>query len=349
MNSSNLKIANIMLGRGLGGIEQAFLDYNEALLQSGYRTVPIISRGASIEPQLRDSGLGYLTLRQWGWWDIPAARRLFRILQKEEIAAVIAHGNRALSLVSLGTKALPVISVVQNYNVARVGKAHAVVVTTADLKNFVTNRQGMADNLYIIPNVTRVTKPPPAAAITHDPPIVGTMGRMVEKKGFGILCDALATLKSQGVSFNAVIAGDGAGRPRLKRQIRSLGLDDNVRLTGWVDGKAAKDAFWTSIDIFCLPSLHEPFGIVLLEAWAAGKPVITTDTEGPCAIAADNVDAIIVPRNNPDAMAQSVRLLLQHPEKAHALAINGYQKVRANYTVRALASGLNVVLGKVLS
>jgi glycosyltransferase involved in cell wall biosynthesis len=348
MSACNANIANVMLGRGRGGIEQAFLDYNEALTLAGYQPVAVISTGAGIETQVRESGAEYITLSQWGWWDVLAARRLRRIFDTQKIDAVVTHGNRALSLAMPASGARPVIAAVHNYNVKRVGNPAAVIATTEHLARFIAGRLRHAENVTVVPNIARVTRPAPLARPFHDPPVIGAMGRLVEKKGFEVLCAALADLKSRGVVFKAVIAGDGDGRNRLERTLRSLGLRDDVALLGWIED-SAKGAFWSGIDIFCLPSLHEPFGIVLLEAWAAGKAVITTDSEGPAAFVADGTDAMVVPRNDSHALAQSMRFLLEHPERAHALALNGYDKVAADFTVAALAQDLNSVLTKVLS
>jgi glycosyltransferase involved in cell wall biosynthesis len=348
MSARKANIANVMLGRGRGGIEQAFLDYNEALALSGHRPVAMISPDAAVEASVRESGTRYVTLRQWGWWDVLAAWRLRRIFDAEKVDAVITHGNRALSLARLASGTTPVIAAVHNYSIKRLGNPAAVIATTEHLAKIITDRLGQSEKVTVVPNIARVTRAAPVARPFHDPPVIGAMGRMVEKKGFDVLCAALAELKSRGVAFRAVIAGDGEERHRLERAIRTLGLGDDVTLPGWIGG-ADKEAFWSGIDIFCLPSLHEPFGIVLLEAWAAGKAVISTDSEGPAALIAEGADAIVVPRNDPRALARAIGFLLEHTDRAHALAVNGYNKVVARHSVAALAQGLTSVLANVLS
>src|SRR5262245_5517007 len=110
----------------------------------------------------------------------------------------------------------------------------------------------------------------------RQPPVIGAMGRLVSKKGMADLIEALAILRDQ-FFFFAVIAGVGPERPALESLVRSYELGDRVTFAGWVD--SAK--FLREIDIFVLPSRDEPFGIVTLEAWAAGLPVIATTCEGP--------------------------------------------------------------------
>ena len=112
------------------------------------------------------------------------------------------------------------------------------------------------------------------------------MGRFVAKKGFDVFIAALGRLRSQGVPFRAVLAGDGPERGGARtargrtRPCRSIGLP------GWVDDKRT---FFAGVDVFCLPSHHEPFGIVLIEAMAQAMPIVSTDSEGPSEILHDGV------------------------------------------------------------
>jgi glycosyltransferase involved in cell wall biosynthesis len=347
MNAAATRIANVMLGRGKNGIKQAFLDYNEALALAGLEPVPIITRAAAVEAELRQSGRAFHVVRQWGAWDPFTPRTLSRIFRAERVNAVIAHGNRALSLGRRGVgSAVPLVAVAHNYRTRHCNLADAVIAVAPDLRDHLARHFRQPQRIFLVPNTVRVTEPPPAPTRHHDPPVIGAMGRMIGRKGFEVFCAALAALKASATPFRAVIAGEGEDRAALERTIRTLGLDRDVSLPGWIHDKAA---FWRMIDIFCLPSLHEPFGIVLLEAWAAGKPVISTDAEGPDAIAEHGRDALIVPRNDPQALAQSIRLLLADAGKAHALAMAGYEKARTLYTREAAAAALKGAIAKLLA
>jgi glycosyltransferase involved in cell wall biosynthesis len=346
MNNTATRIANVMLGRGKNGIKQAFLDYNEALAMAGFEAVPIISRAAAVETELGQSGRDYHAIRQWGTWDVVAGRALSHIFRRERVAAVIAHGNRALSLCrqALG-QAAPLIAVAHNYRTGRCNLADAVIAVAPDLRDHLARHFKDPERIFLVPNTVRSIEARPAATRYRTPPMIGTMGRMVGKKGFRVFCVAMAELKSSGIPFQAVIAGDGEDRMAIEHTIHALGLDREVSLPGWIHDKGA---FWPAIDIFCIPSLHEPFGLVLLEAWAAGKPVISTDAEGPRSIAEHNRDALIIPTNDAQALAQSVQLLLANPAKAHDLAMAGYQKARTRYARETAAAALKTAMSKLV-
>src|SRR5262249_15023020 len=155
--------------------------------------------------------------------------------------------------------------------------------------------------------------------------IIGTRGRFVAKKGFDVFITALARLRQSGVGFHAILAGDGPERGALERLAAELGLSDVLRFPGWVTDKAA---FFSGIDVFCLPSLHEPFGIVLIEAMAHARPIVAADSEGPMEILRDGDDAIIVPRGDPDRLAKALATLSADSDRAARLAAHAYQHVR---------------------
>ena len=243
-----------------------------------------------------------------GAWDPFAVTRLRELLWTLRPNASIAHGNRAVTLLGkaglggggsggTGGRRKPLIGVLQNYKMHCAGLT-AACHPTQDLKRY-ARTQGVADDdLYHVPDMVRVPAMPPRRE-WHTPPVIGAMGRFVAKKGFEMFIAALTRLAAQGVAFRAVLAGDGDEAAALRRLAAESGLADLLSFPGWADDK---QAFFDGIDLFCLPSHHEPFGIVLLEAMAQALPVVTTASEGPSEIVHDGVD-LLVPTGAPDTLA----------------------------------------------
>ena len=158
--------------------------------------------------------------------------------------------------------------------------------------------------------------------------VIGAMGRLVAKKGFAGWLESLAMLRDNGVNFSAILGGDGEEKQALIAQINHLGLHSVVRYIGWVDDR---DSFFRQIDIFVCPSSHEPFGIVLLEAMARSIPLITTAAEGPREIIVNGEDGLVIPINNPKALADAQRQMLADPNLRSNCAQRAYNKLCTNY------------------
>jgi glycosyltransferase involved in cell wall biosynthesis len=337
-----LRVVNAMLGRGLGGLEQTLLDYGDALTLAGHEVHAVIHPDAAIRGALEARGATWHPLPHLGAWDPFAVGRLRELLRRLRPDASFAHGNRAVGLLSRAG-AGPLIGVLQNYKM-HCGGLTAACHPTQDLKRYARG-QGVADeDLYHIPNMVRVPAVPPRRGM-HAPPVIGAMGRLVAKKGFDVFISALGRLAAQGTAFRAVLAGDGEDVAALRRLAAESGLVQVLSFPGWVDDK---QTFFDGIDMFCLPSHHEPFGIVLLEAMAQALPVVTTASEGPSEIVRDGVDAIIVATADPDALADGLRLLLADQDRAARLGASAYRLVRDSYDLPQVAGRLDQALRRIV-
>lgn len=356
-----MRIVNVMLSRHAGGIEQVLADYCRAQAMYGHEPVAVTHPEAWINDALIHAGVPVYPLRNGGAWDVLAARRLRGILNTLRPDAVIAHANRALTLSSralhpkraLIRKAvprMPLIAVANNYSTRLFSRADAAFAPTRDLVEDVKKRGVHHALAFHVPNM--IALPEASSASAHDmpaprrsPPVIGSMGRFVAKKGFDVYLRALALLKARGIEFTALLGGAGAEEARLKQLAESLGLQGTVRFCGWVEDR---QAFYESIDIFCLPSLHEPFGIVLLEAFAHCVPVVATDTEGPADIITPGREALIVPRGDAEALANGLAALLADEALCAGMVANARVELRAHYTHEAVGARMHAALAAIM-
>jgi glycosyltransferase involved in cell wall biosynthesis len=111
------------------------------------------------------------------------------------------------------------------------------------------------------------------------------------------------------------IAGEGPDREKLVAQAARLGISDRVRFLGW---REDKDALLATADICVVPSRYESFGAVLIEAWAAGKPLVAAAAQGPRAYVEDEKNGMLVPMNDADALAGAIgRVIADKDLRAH--------------------------------
>lgn len=340
-----MKIANIMFGRELGGIEQAFLDYNDALKLAGHDVLAITHPLAQINPQITGD-VTYRSLNNLGKWDFTSAYKLKKILKDFQPDATITHGNRALSLTHKAQKHAGLhIGVTHNYKLKQFHKLDLIFATTKDLRRTVAETGVALTHIVRIPNMinlpknlaNRMEKSPSA------PIVIGTMGRMVAKKGFDHLIDAAAKLNVMTrLPFKILIGGEGEEKSTLQRLIKKHKLQDKVELIGWVDNKAD---FFAKCDIFCLPSLHEPFGIVLLEAMSYGTPIVAYESEGPHEIFTEHPDAgLLVPVGNVGALAESLSRVLANPMQRKFLTKQSRIAVEEEFSIPVVSRKIDATL-----
>ncbi|MFA5120323.1 glycosyltransferase [Zavarzinia sp.] len=341
-----MHILNVMLGKGAGGVEQAAIDYHRALTGQGHRVTNVTRPGAWVDSRLDALGAERLSLPHLGEWDPLARYRLRRIMRTLAPDAVIAHSNRALGLCTLASRRRwPVVAVTHNYSIRRVVRADAAMCITRDLCARVIALGLPEARVFHIPNMVEVDVPVNGPE-AHHPPVIGSMGRFVAKKGFDVMIDALALLRRRGTDFRAVLGGSGEGEAELRARAVAAGLGDSLAFAGWIDDR---DRFFAGIDLFCLPSHHEPFGIVAIEAFAHGVALVSTASEGPREII-DGENGILVPLNDAPALAEALAALLANDARRAEVAAAGRRAAVETYSIaaggRRLSAALSALLGR---
>jgi len=151
---------------------------------------------------------------------------------------------------------------------------------------------------------------------------------LVHRKGIDVLLDALARLADDGLRPALWIAGQGPARPALEKQARELGLDHQVRFLGERSDIADLLA---ACDVFILPSRHEGLGVAALEAMAAARPVVATRVGGLAEAVVDERTGLLVPPDDPGALADALARLLHDPALRERLAAEGPARVAEGF------------------
>lgn len=325
-----MKVLNVMLGRDLGGIQQSFLDYNHALNLIGCYVVNVVSLNSKISPQVTGRKHRLLNL---GPLDPISPLQIKCIIASEKPDIIVAHGNRAIKFCT--SAHIPLIGVAHNYNIKWLSKCDYVFATTNHLQNYLLEQGFDPKKVMILPNMISLKNVGGNSSSLPDskPMVIGAMGRFVKKKGFDTFLIALSLLKSRGVQFKAVIGGEGEEEEHLKQLSAKLKLDDCVTFLGWV---ANKEEFFDQIDIFCLPSTHEPFGIILLEAMARHKPSISTRSEGPSEIIEDGKTGLLC-NITPADLSDKLMQLLQNPQLIQELSYNAFLDIKKRYSIEVIS------------
>lgn len=153
--------------------------------------------------------------------------------------------------------------------------------------------------------------------------VVGAMGRIVRKKGFKYLIEAVKNIKN----IELKIAGDGPLLNSLKEQAKGY---KNIKFLGWIENK---NIFFKNIDIFCCPSIKEPFGLVILEAMLNSIPVISTKCKGPIDIIDNMKNGILVNVGNSVELESGIKLLQNNKFLRKNISKNAFDTLKKKYSI----------------
>lgn len=166
--------------------------------------------------------------------------------------------------------------------------------------------------------------------------LVFFLGRLVHEKGVHVLLDAVPRVLQRHRGTRFVIAGEGPLRGELEARAHGLGIASHVTFFGYADDDD-RDRFLRSSQAAVFPSLYEPFGIVALEAMAAGTPVVVGRTGGFAEIVADGRNGLHAEPGDAVSLADRVVSLLEDTDQAEKLRQEALRDVRERYTWTSIA------------
>lgn len=228
----------------------------------------------------------------------------------------------------------------------KVGRAAFTAVISEYNRRFLEGRGCLAERIHLVHcglDVSRYEFRP--ARPENSPPLVFSVGRFVEKKGFHILIRALALLQQQQISFRCVIAGTGPLFGPIQAQSESLGLAGCLEMPGGMPQERVKAMFDTA-DVFVLPCVVAESGdqdgipVALMEAMALGVPVVSTGVSGIPELIADGENGLLAGAGDPAALAQAIRQIMQDSALGQRLAKQARATIEEHFNVETIATNL---------
>lgn len=163
--------------------------------------------------------------------------------------------------------------------------------------------------------------------------VIGVAARLTEGKGISYLLQAMITLTIEFPGISLVIAGTGEYEEELKRQAKELEVADS---TFFIGPRSDMPEILKVLDLFVLPSLHEGLPMVLLEAMAAGCPVVSTDVGGIFMAITNGENGSLVDSENSQALAMEISKVLKDKELRECYIRKGYERFRAEFSAETM-------------
>lgn len=176
-----------------------------------------------------------------------------------------------------------------------------------------------------------------------------SVGRLSEQKGQLLLVEALGQLRRQGLRVELDFVGDGELRSQLERAIAEQGLSDSVKITGWADGETVRHIL-DACSAFVLPSFAEGLPVVIMEAMARGRPVLSTYVAGIPELVQPGQNGWLVAAGSADELANAVREVVTTPLEVLAeMGRNGRARVAAQHDIRRIGRRLATLMRSIQS
>ena len=324
------------------------------LNRAGHCSVVAADPDGSLYRRLTTAGLSVCTLRVRNHYDLLAGLRLRRQVIAGRYDIVHFHTARAHALSpwlhQSGVKRIVTRRMdypVKNGYATRllyIQSVDAVVAISAGVRTALLAAEVPAAHIRLIPSGVDTTRFTPnsnaRAQVRHaygfgnHETVVLSVGALAERKGHRTLLQAAQLLKVQGIKLRYLVCGEGALRAALPDEARALGLETDVRFAGFCPEISH---YLSAADLFVHVPLWEGLGVAVIEALAAGLPVVASRVGGIPDLIKDHTTGLLVPPQDPPALAAALSRLVQAPSWASRLGQAGQAQARAQFDVTVMA------------
>ena len=338
-----MRVLQAIAGGEYGGAENFFVSQTLALHRAGLEQRVVMRRNRARAATLRAGGLDPLEVRFGGPLDLATPLRLKREVARFRPDVVVTWMSRASHVFPRG-EFVQAGRLGGYYKLKYFRKCHHLLAITPDLMDYVIRQGWPRERVHYMPKFVDLEAAPPTDRAEFDTPssapLVVAVGRLHVVKALDVLITALAEVKGAFLW----LAGEGPERTALKRLADELGVRERVRFLGWRTDLAA---LYGAADICVFPSRYEGFGQIVLEAWAAGVPLIAAAAAGPAGLITPEEDGLLVAVDDAGALAAAMRRLIADAGLRARLVEGGRAKWQADFTEAVAVRHWREALAKV--
>ncbi|MFN2567931.1 MAG: glycosyltransferase [Gemmatimonadaceae bacterium] len=370
-----VRVAYCIDNLGVGGTELNAVRTVERLDRSRFDvSVVCLRESGPLATRYAAAGVPVLPFPITKLYGVRAARegiRLARLLAASGVQIVHSHDiyNNVFATVCARAAGTPVViasrrwwrsAIARRYRIANAlafRLAHCVVANSPAVASSLQTEDGVRpDRIAVVTNFVDDAAFAPLSTerrtamlyelgVPDGAVVVGVVANLLPVKDQGTLLRAAARLAPRWPQLHVVLVGDGECRAALEARARTLGLESRVRFAG---RRPNEPNLHHLFDISVLCSTSEGFPNSIIEAMAAGRPVVATDVGGIPDAVSDGETGLLVPPSNADRLAAAIEVLLLDPERRRALGSAGRDRARAQYHAGAVIGSLEALYDRLL-
>ncbi len=340
-----MKILNAIHAQNIGGVDQVFRDYYEVLSAQGHEVALLISNNG------RDDYSAKKIFKLRNLSQVFDFLHLLWIVNSFKPDLILCHSNRIMKWMRILKFFSRTESVAINHGISFKNSLHCqfVVSINQQISDLVVAAGFDQAKSFVVSNVIKVDQKYHKKTLKKIPTI-GIYGRIEPRKGFDILIKAAEILAKNGRDFRLKIGGfqahRGYGWPDINDCAREHNIFEKCQMVGTV---LDKKKFFEDVDIFCVPSREEPFGLVILEGFLFSTLVISSNTDGGKLLIKNGEDGLLFENSNAVDLARKIEEILENPEIYQVLTSKAFTKLEKEFSFDSLARQMRDVLEKIRS
>lgn len=349
-----------------GGAEVWLMDVMRGLQRRGHSVFLVCRPGTILEKNARERGFDVTPLTMRSDFDPVVVRHMMEILRRLRIDVVSTNMDKELRFSGLAARLVRGVAVVPSREVdyplknkLRYRFTYNVLADRVIANSVSTKRSLLMNAPWLradrIDVVYKGIDPAPYLRRTGDgaslrkelgipenAPLVGFVGQVIERKGIQDVAPAMRTVMQERPNARFLVVGEGKLEGFLRERMAEAGLGDRVVFTGFRDDIPS---VMKAIDVLILPSIVEGFGYVLVEAMAAGKPVVATNVSSIPEIVQHGETGLLVDVHDPPRLARAIGQILDDPARAREMGMRGQAVMLEKFTLGRMIEHIEQVFG----
>ena len=358
-----MRVAHLETGMHLYGGAQQVLYLIAGLKAQGVDNVLVCAEGSEIATEADTGAAKLLAVPMSGDADVGFVWRLRRLLEREQVDLLHVHSRRGADLYGGWAAKLVGIPAVVSRRVdnpesrilalSKYGRYQAVIAISTAIMDMLAGLGVPADRLHCVPSAVDARRYRPgdrevladALCLGQKRPLLGVVSQLIERKGHRYLINALVPLVADYPDLQLVCFGRGPLKEPLEDQVRSLGLKGRVHFVGF---RTDLPALLPGLDLLVHPALREGMGVALLEAQAAGIPVVASAVGGIPEAVADQETGLLGPPGDSSWLAQAIDELLRDQPRRAGMGAAAKRRMVEVFSIDAMVAGNLAVYQRVL-
>ena len=347
-----MKIINAIHAQTIGGVDQVFRDYTEILLRQGHEVSLLISANRNCEYKI--SGVKKI-------FELNNSAQIFDVLKLLKILIIyrpdlmICHSRRLMNW----AKTLRICAKLKIIKTKLIGVNHCtsfeksllcdyVISINQEINDLVTAQGFEQNKAFILQNAIHITEKYREKTVKN-PPVIAMYGRIEHRKGFDILAKACKILDKNGQDFKLKLGGfatkgDGWDWPLIEQFLEQNNVAHKTQKVGVV---VDKKKFFEDVDIFCVPSREEPFGIVILEGFLHSTLVISSDTIGGKLLIRNDENGLLFENESHIDLAVKLTSIIKDSSTYNAKTKKAFLQLEKEFSFDSLERGISEILQKI--